>query len=79
MQTVSGSWLTSVPGLRSLMLMDNDINMLDTDALDNLNNITEINLAGRKLLQGAFSNTQYQPDSLTQNTLQRKLIYNKQK
>ena len=54
MQTVSGSWLTSVPGLRSLMLMDNDINMVDTDALDNLNNITEINLAGRKLLQGAF-------------------------
>ena len=47
LQTVSPAWLAHPgPGLTRLLLMDNDISAVEDHSFDNLNNITEINLAG---------------------------------
>ena len=47
LQTVSADWLGHVPRVTRVMLMDNDITRVEDGALDSLDNLDQINLAGK--------------------------------
>jgi Leucine-rich repeat (LRR) protein len=47
LQVVSALWMTGTPLLMELLVMDNDIINVEEDALADLDNLSEINLAGR--------------------------------